>query len=77
MPNNGKLQMWTIFDRPADYPNSIVARLSEIDAGRVVITDQVMFASNLETIRARMLARGLACLKRFPEDHPSIVEVWL
>jgi hypothetical protein len=69
------VELWTVYERP--NPLQYVAKLTLIDGDGVHPTDRLRVSSYLETIRAELLARGLQCLKRDPEDDPSIVELWL
>jgi hypothetical protein len=71
------LYMWTVYERPSDFPNNFVARLFKIGRGASLPTDTVMISASLEKIREQMQLRGLTCLPRAPEDDPKIVEVWL
>lgn len=69
------LTNWTFFDHPADFPNSYVAR-KFINAEP---TDEVVVVPTLKELR-RIICRmdgSLTCVRRLPEDHPCIIEVWL
>ena len=72
------MKLWTIYERPADYPNRYVARESEVggneDAPR---TKRMKFSSDLSALRKQMEQLGLTQYKRDPEDQLCIVEVWL
>ena len=75
------LSLWTVYERPRDYPDEFVARrftvgphLGGTCAGP---TDDVLRAAHLAALRAQLLARGLVCIARHPEDDPCIVETWL
>ncbi|BBZ93052.1 hypothetical protein BRDID11004_60500 [Bradyrhizobium diazoefficiens] len=76
-PEHSRLRLWTIYDGPADYPSNFVARLSLIGAGGAQPTEHLMVSTDLAAIRAQMMAWGLHCIARYPEDEPHIVEVWL
>lgn len=67
--------MWTVYERPSDFPERYVARLFVLDKP----TDRVMFAATLAEIREKIEAAhpGLICLPRQASDEPQIVEVWL
>lgn len=75
------LEMWTVYDHPADHPNEFVARMWIVPAAghnhEPVATGQTMSSSDLEWIRKFMRHRGLACIARSPDDDPVIVETWL
>jgi hypothetical protein len=72
------MKLWTIYERPAEYPNLYVARESEVgdneDAPR---TKRMKFSSDLSALRKQMEQLGLTQYKRDPEDQLYIVEVWL
>lgn len=71
------MSMWTIYNRPKDYPKDFVARRSVIlHAGVIGPTDDMFTAKTLDEIRA-LLPRGLYRLDRQPGDDAKIVEVWL
>ena len=72
----GALPVWTIFDRPKDYPRGFIARRSESGKGGIVVTDEVVVGS-LEEIRALFERAGLYKLVRDASDDPKIVEKWI
>lgn len=72
----GALPVWTIFDRPKDYPHGCIARRSEGRKGEIVVTDEVVVGS-LEEIRALFERAGLYKLVRDASDDPKIVETWI
>ena len=63
------MKLWTIYERPAEYPNLYVARESEVGGTRI--------SSDLSALRKQMEQFGLTQYKRDPEDQLYIVEVWL
>lgn len=67
------LSLWTIYDHPRDFPNNYVARRFELEQP----TSDVILSSDLESLRAELMARGLVCLTRNPADDPVILETWL
>ena len=76
-PDPGPLPMWVIYDRPADYPTSYVARKWLIHAGRHAPTDEMLLDADLEALRAKMTGWGLTRLRPDPRDDPVIVESWI
>lgn len=66
------LELWTIYDKPDDFPGGFVARKWLLDQP----TSELLQNQTLEGIRA-MLPHGLMCLPRAPEDDPRIVETWI
>jgi len=70
------MSQWVIYDHPRDYPDKFVMRRWGIRTGLVMATDDVKLADTLAEIR-QQLPMGLYPLKRFEDDDPCIVEVWL
>jgi hypothetical protein len=71
------LRMWTVYERPSDYPENYVARLFEVDAVGSHATENIVIAPDLEFLRALMIGMGLVKMVRDPKDDPVIVEVWI
>ena len=73
-----KLDIWTVFDHPRDFPESYVARMST--SPDFVPTDLYLTAETLEALRDLLQEQTpyvLTCLPRHPTDDPVIVECWL
>lgn len=86
MTRGGGLEMWTIFDHPADHPDRVVVRrfvvgpapATEGRPAGIHSGDAHLCASVSEARKWLAGERpGLACLSRSPEDDPSVVETWL
>ena len=71
------LHIWTIYERPLDFPDSYVARRFEVSRGVTVATKQIMLARDIAPIRATLAAKGLVKIARSPADDPNIVETWI
>jgi hypothetical protein len=71
------LTLWTVYDKPKDFPEKYVARLFVTSASGAHPTDQIFVADTITEIREEMIRRGLSCLARSDNDDPVIVEVWL
>lgn len=72
----GELCVWTIFDKPLDYPDGVVARMFVMDKP----TNSMFTARTVDEAREilHMLYPGiLHCLPRNRHDEPAIVESWL
>lgn len=69
----GKLDMWTIYDKPKDYPDVFVARRFILDQA----TKDMFIGRTLDEIRQPFQLAGFACMKRAETDDPVIVETWL
>ncbi len=72
------MEMFTVYWNPKDYPNKFVVRrwLVSDKEPEPVPMELVAVASTLEEIRSK-IPGSLHCLRRFKEDDPAIVEVWL
>jgi hypothetical protein len=73
----GVLSIWTIYDRPTDYPNGYIARRHEVLASGPLATDDTVKADDLYTLRKHLLQAGLTRINRSPDDDAKIVESWL
>jgi hypothetical protein len=72
------LIMWTIYDRPSDFPDCFVARKFEIGrGGEPRATSDILVAHEIDKLRSLLHRRGLVRMTRAPEDDPKIVETWL
>lgn len=73
---NDKLAIWTVYERPKDFPESYVARMWEVTAQGPQPT-QTIVEGDLEFVRAAMRAMGLVKLLRADGDDPVILETWM
>lgn len=71
------LSMWTVYDRPHDFPHCFVARRFELVGGNAHATQDTIIGPTLEAVRQRLDAMGLHCITRSEGDDPVIVETWL
>lgn len=69
---HGPLELFVIYDHPADYPGYFVVRRW---FGAKPTSDFAV-ADTIEAARAEVPA-GLHCLARQPGDDPVIVETWI
>lgn len=65
-------EIWTVYDRPLDFPHNFVARKFV----GIQPTESTITGNSLEEVRAG-LPPGVVKLDRAPDDDPKIVEVWL
>lgn len=74
----GRLNVWTVYDHPKDFPDSFVARRFETGKGHAepVATHDVV-QGDLPAIRDALSRCGLVCLTRNDGDEPQIVESWI
>lgn len=70
------LQMWIIYDHPADYPDGWVVRRRVVKAGSDVPDKDAQYAPTLEEAR-KLLPQRLTNIGRQPGDDPVIAEVWI
>jgi hypothetical protein len=73
----GRLSIWTVYDRPRDYPTGWVARMFEVSGAGPRPTGYVIKCMELEPIREKLTRAGLVCLTRQEGDEAQIVESWL
>lgn len=71
-----EISLYTIFERPLDFPNSFVVRRFKTLGGTVKTCELVAVAPTLEAARAA-LPPGLFNLRRKDQDEPHIVETWI
>jgi hypothetical protein len=73
----GALAIWTVYDRPDDYPGGFIARMSESRrSGEPTATDLTL-AGELAGIRQVLAKAHLIRVDRKPNDAPKVVESWL
>lgn len=77
----GKLSMWTIYNRPSDYPEGYIARRHETDKNGSTATNMMMKSGptdwHLNLLRSIFNYAGLFPIQRHPDDDANIVEVWM
>ena len=74
----GALNVWTVYDHPADFPAGYVARRFETGGGRPEpLATGDAFTGDLVAIRAAFERCGLYRMPRQESDEPQIVESWL
>ncbi len=67
------IEIWTIYDRPRDYPNGFIARKFNNN----IPTKSTLTSDNLEALRDKFKEEGLSLICRDPSDANSIVESWI
>lgn len=84
-----KLEIYTVYNSPSDYPGLFVVRKYIIEATppgegnlesvRNPTADPqfILTGKKLENVRQQMERMGLFPVPRFPEDDPVIVENWI
>lgn len=74
------LEMFTIYERPLDYPNEYVCRRQVVGPNFVQTDSELTVrAPTLEACRQLLHRKrfGLTRISRSQDDEPQIVEVWL
>ena len=73
----GVLTIWTVYEKPRDYPTGWIARMHEVGGAVVKPTGYVIKAVELEPIREKLARAGLVCIPRQEGDERQIVESWI
>jgi hypothetical protein len=73
----GMLTIWTVYERPRDYPTGWIARMHEVGSDGPEPTGYVIKAVELEPIREKLARAGLVCIPRQEGDQWEIVETWI
>lgn len=73
------LEMWNVYNKPLDFPESVVARKFLVahwyapDGFKA--TDDVLVGNTVDEVRA-LLPPGLVCVPRSEKDESQVVESW-
>jgi hypothetical protein len=73
----GALPIWTVYERPRDYPAGYVARMFTIGAEGAKATGHAMKCLELEPIREKLHRAGLVLIPREDADEREIIESWV
>jgi hypothetical protein len=73
----GVLSVWTIYERPLDWPDGYVARRFESSKGGYVATASELRCGDLDKLRDVFEGAGLVSMTPAVEDDPDIVETWM
>ena len=65
----GVLTIWTVYEKPRDYPTGWIARMHEVGGAVVKPTGHVIKAVELEPIREKLARAGLVCIPRQEGDR--------
>lgn len=71
----GRLNMWTVYDRPRDHPGGFIARRFETGSGGAAATLDTL-TGELEHLREVFERAGFVRIARLEGDEPQIVETW-
>lgn len=70
------LTIWTIYERPQDYPDGYVVRPWIIGRDGIPHPGAGIQAGDLATARAA-IPDGLIRMERADDDEPQILETWI
>jgi hypothetical protein len=73
----GRVSIWTIHERPKDYPIGFVAKMFELSSAGPRPARYAIRSEELEPIREKLSRAGLVCLPRDDGDEPQIIESWI
>jgi hypothetical protein len=73
----GRASIWTVYDRPRDYPTGFVAKMFEISSAGPCPTQYAIRSEELEPIREKLTRGGLICVPREEGGEPHVVETWV
>jgi hypothetical protein len=73
----GALPIWTVYDRPTDYPDGFIARRFEVNALGPPTPTADRLIGGLDEIRLAFYRAGLTRLPRRSGDEAKIVESWI
>jgi hypothetical protein len=75
----GRRYMLTIYDHPADHPNSFVMRQWVIEGRTDPVQDPEFIFTSTDIRDLRVYARvtGRVCVGRRNEDDPKMLETWI
>jgi hypothetical protein len=65
--------LWTVYDKPKDFPGLYVARKFTLTGP----TPSAMTSEDLSALRSALMRMGLVPMPRSPEDDPVIIETWI
>ena len=75
LPVDCDQSLWTIYNKPSDYPMVFTARRFIVWGDEIRATGDVHHASSLEEIRA-LVSNGRALIPRGPDNSQTVVEAW-
>lgn len=71
------MRMFVVYECPRDYPGRFVVREWLIGPGEMTpVAEPAIIAESLEAARG-VIPSWLERLPRFPDDDPTVCEVWL
>lgn len=76
MSDPSAFSIYTVYNRPKDYPSGYVLRRFEVVQRGSGLTQDTWFAPTLEEIR-QFVPVGLVRMLRDEMDDPVIVETWI
>lgn len=71
------VDMWTVYENPADYPGEYVARRWVVTMGRYGPTTDVVRGATLEQLQDKLNGLGRTWLPRMHDDDKAVLGTWL
>jgi hypothetical protein len=77
IPDDVAMALWTIYERPTDYPSGYVLRANfAMKNGHSQPDIYAWYATSADALR-EILPPGKICIGRNDRDDPVILEVWV
>lgn len=71
------ITLWTIYEKPLDYPDSFVLRRWRVLGDNRIVPDEGCFLTKTLEGARELIPQGLCNIGRYPCDDPAILEVWI
>lgn len=76
-PDNPRMTLITVYDKPIDHPGKFVARLCHCSPKGVTHTDIVFITDTLDDVIDAIPQSAYHGIGRSSNDEPHIVGVWI
>ena len=70
------MYLWTIYNKPIDYPDNVIVRKFAIVDGSIYMTGEMYICNSVDEARS-MVPKDRVCIPRDPVDEPQIIETWI
>ncbi len=71
------LTMFTVYERPSDFPDHIVVRPCWVARGAIQHSPMACLFDSFLEAQEEMAHTGLYWMPRYPADDPVIMGVWM
>ena len=75
--NKDCLHIVTVYDKPIDYPDNYVARLSLVKNEVTTVTDIMVVTETFKGIGDLLPPHHFCWIDRYPNDDPYILGTWI